>query len=585
MTIQRILWSYLFLPLTCALAGYLLVQGIEARSDYLWREQQSVAAVEEAKFVTQILRDRAVSVDPSAKELARGESGDVRILSDTDVTERERATMKSSRLQWLEEPDGYYRLRVAREVYRPPEPLHWVILNKRLPPRQPLPTFLRHGLVWLFACVGCLVAFLQNRRRKKVTDTIRALQLLRSQTKQPMARTEFLAMIPDGAISDEISKQLMSLLDSYHQNYYSIHTGKGQAETVLAAMPVGILAFTSDLKLWFANRAGSDMLDLQTRVKDKSTLVEVIRNPRILELISDSQRNLQAMDLELEMASPATVLRVRATPLSHASFSAPPGSPPPMLLVVTDETRLRQLENYRRDFTANVSHELKTPLAAIKAYAETLLMGALEEPDARERFVQRISDQASRLEDLIMDVLRLTRLQALPEKIALAPIMLSEVVRTLVEEQQPIARSRNVKLVNQVWDDTIRVMAEHESLRTIIGNLLSNAIRYSKPNGHVLIVASVDVDVVQLSVIDGGIGIAEADLDRIFERFYTVDKARTKGTAGTGLGLSIVKHLTAAIGGTIHVQSKLGEGSEFHLRLRRGFEGMDGSVPMSATSD
>lgn len=253
-----------------------------------------------------------------------------------------------------------------------------------------------------------------------------------------------------------------------------------------------------------------------------------------------------------------------------------------MLLVVSDETRLRQLENYRRDFTANVSHELKTPLAAIKAYAETLLMGALEEEGTRERFVRSIGDQASRLEELILGLLRLTRLQSLPDKLVLSPVSLSDLVRTLIQEQTPIAVSKGIEIQILEMDEACRAMADHESLRTIVGNLLSNAIRYSKPQGAVTIETKVEGAWVELAIRDRGIGIPAEDLDRIFERFYTVDKARTKDAGGTGLGLAIVKHLTAAMGGTIRVESQLGIGSTFRLRLKNAESGPPSTEAVAA---
>lgn len=590
MKLQRIAWTLILFPIASGLLGLAIVRIADMRAASAWREQQIQIAVEESKFIVKCVREgwwnapsstgeqgtgdgvfaEMTAADKPSRSLTKDDLGEVRIVSDSHISEKERQTLRNASVQWLEEPNGYVRVRSVREVYRPPEPSLWVVLNKRLPPREGVAGGWQQVIVLAATVLGGLVALWRFRKWKHVSDIIRALQSLRSRTTQPMSRTEFLAQIPDGAVSDEISRELMNLLDSYHQNYYSLHTGKGQAETVLAAMPVGILAFTSDLKLWFANRAGIDLLDLQSRMKAKSPLIELIRNPRILELMSDSQRTAQSMDLDVEMPQRSMVLRLRATPLSAASFAADPSGPPAMLLVVSDETRLRQLENYRRDFTANVSHELKTPLAAIKAYAETLLMGALDEEDTRERFVRSIGEQASRLEELILGLLRLTRLQTLPDKIALSPIAIADIVRTLIQEQTPIARSKGIDIQILGMDETCRVMADHESLRTIVGNLLSNAIRYSKPHGEVTLETKADGDWVELAIHDRGIGIPAEDLDRIFERFYTVDKARTKDVGGTGLGLAIVKHLTAAMGGTIRVESQLGIGSTFRLRLKNG---------------
>lgn len=576
MTLKNFPWLFLLWPLVCGLVGWVLSYGLRLSSESRWRLQESVLAVEETRLLARLTQQGVEGLEVAAKNLEKGEFGQLQVVSDLQLSDRERALMRASPVQWLNEPDGYYRLRAAAEVADSGQGVQWVVLTKRLSPKGSEPFLWGSALPWFGVGIGSVLLWRQARRRKRIAETIRSLQGLRTKTNKPMPRDDFLAMIPPGAISDDISRELMRLLDSYHQNFYSMHTGAGQSETVLAAMPVGILAFTSDLKLWFANRAGIDLLDLQSRIRDKSPLLELIRNPRVLELIFDSQGSSQPRDMELEVSTASTtqfsVLRLRAMPLAHAAFTTDSTLLPPMLLVVSDETRLRQLENYRRDFTANVSHELKTPLAAIKAYAETLLMGALDDPDARERFVQRISEQATRLEQLILGLLQLTRIQSLPDRIPLTPISLTSLLRTLTDEQQPIAKSREIVIRNHVDDASLRVMAEHEALRTILGNLLSNAVRYSKPNSCVDVRASAVADSVVVSVADQGIGIAESDLDRIFERFYIVDKARTQNAGGTGLGLAIVKHLTAAIGGTIRVRSRLGEGSEFRLTIKRASE-------------
>ena len=244
-----------------------------------------------------------------------------------------------------------------------------------------------------------------------------------------------------------------------------------------------------------------------------------------------------------------------------------------MLLTITDETRLKQLENARRDFTANVSHELKTPLSAIKAYAETLLMGALEDADASRRFVERISEQANRLDILIRDLLHLTKLQSQPDKPLLRNLQLEDVLKTCIEEHRTIGLSKNVAIDASGVGKNCLVEADLESLRTVIGNLLSNAVRYNRPGGWIKVSTRMETNFVNLIVEDNGVGIPPEDLDRIFERFYRVEKARSQDLGGTGLGLAIVKHLVQAISADIKVRSVLGQGSAFELRLKRSILG------------
>ena len=170
--------------------------------------------------------------------------------------------------------------------------------------------------------------------------------------------------------------------------------------------------------------------------------------------------------------------------------------------------------------------------------------------------------------------MQLSRIQTMPERLELAPIHLADIVKSVVREQSTVAESNQISIVNHIEeddlaDDQLIVLAEHESLRTVFGNLLSNAIRYSKKGDTVEIKTEHTPDAIDLLVIDHGIGIPAEDINRIFERFYTVDKARSRDSGGTGLGLSIVKHLTAAIGGTIRVSSVLGSGSTFRVSLKR----------------
>jgi signal transduction histidine kinase len=201
-------------------------------------------------------------------------------------------------------------------------------------------------------------------------------------------------------------------------------------------------------------------------------------------------------------------------------------------------------------------------------------MGAIDDPDAAVRFVTSIGEQANRLDQLIRGLMQLSRIQTMPERLELAPIHLADIVKSVVREQSTVAESNQISIVNHIEeddlaDDQLIVLAEHESLRTVFGNLLSNAIRYSKKGDTVEIKTEHTPDAIDLLVIDHGIGIPAEDINRIFERFYTVDKARSRDSGGTGLGLSIVKHLTAAIGGTIRVSSVLGSGSTFRVSLKR----------------
>jgi two-component system phosphate regulon sensor histidine kinase PhoR len=253
--------------------------------------------------------------------------------------------------------------------------------------------------------------------------------------------------------------------------------------------------------------------------------------------------------------------------------------------VIHDITELRRLESIRRDFLANVSHELKTPLSSIKAYTETLQNGA--DPETTQRFLSRIEEQANRLHNLILDMLVLARIESDHQSFEIVSVDLAEAARGCVEAQRRAADAKRISLHLQCasadGSAACRVRADREGLREILDNLVDNAIKYTPEGGSVTIgwrsdagktVESSSRDlqsaICTLTVSDTGIGIKPADQERVFERFYRVDKARSRELGGTGLGLSIVKHLAQSFGGSVAVASTPGEGSTFTVELPVG---------------
>jgi two-component system phosphate regulon sensor histidine kinase PhoR len=245
-----------------------------------------------------------------------------------------------------------------------------------------------------------------------------------------------------------------------------------------------------------------------------------------------------------------------------------PGKPcPGVVLVFHDITDLRRLENLRREFVSNVSHELKTPLTAIQAYTETLLSGALEEPQHSRQFVERIEEHADRLHALILDLLRLARLESATDIFDVQAIPLREAVEFCLDEHRPVAQAKNISIEVDAQAEGLRVNADDEGLHTILSNLVDNAIKYTPAGGRVVVRWRAEGATAVVQVEDTGTGIPEEHQARIFERFYRVDKARSRELGGTGLGLSIVKHLTNVFGGTVEVRSQPGRGSVFTVRL------------------
>lgn len=355
----------------------------------------------------------------------------------------------------------------------------------------------------------------------------------------------------------EMSQQLATQMSQ-------LRTGGERLATVLGRMDEGVIAVDGKLEVLFANTAAGKMFDFAAENAERCRLLELVRHPILHDVVADTLRKTESHESEMQPGgSGDRTLSVHSTPL--------PGKPcPGVVLVLRDVTELRRLESVRRDFVANVSHELKTPLSSIKAYAETLSEGAIEDSEHRLQFVHQIEEQAERLHQLIVDVLSLARIESGTETFDIQPVTLPDAVRSCYAHHRTAAESRQIALNTQPSDPAVRVLADEEGVRQILDNLVDNAIKYTPPGGQVAIGWRVSDSVAVIQVRDTGIGIAAKDLPRVFERFFRVDVARSRQLGGTGLGLSIVKHLTQFFGGTVDVASEPGVGSTFEVRLPLG---------------
>ncbi len=244
-----------------------------------------------------------------------------------------------------------------------------------------------------------------------------------------------------------------------------------------------------------------------------------------------------------------------------------------VLVLLSDESEARRIDAVRRDFVANVSHELKTPIGALGLLSEAIL-GAKDQPDAVVKFASRMQNEAKRLTELVQEIIDLSRLQSSDPLQKAVAVEINDVVREAVDQAQFSSEQRGISLeIGELQDGT--VIGDREQLITAVHNLVENAVNYSPEQTKVSIVTKRNGDLVEVSVTDQGIGIAESELNRIFERFYRVDPARSRMTGGTGLGLSIVKHVAQNHGGDVKVWSKLGVGSTFTLQLPVAQEGAE----------
>jgi two-component system, OmpR family, sensor histidine kinase SenX3 len=286
----------------------------------------------------------------------------------------------------------------------------------------------------------------------------------------------------------------------------------------------------------------------------------------LVALARQVRRDGEIREGELDVSTTGVNRRVTSLAVRAAPLDAAVGGGGLVLLLVEDQTESRRVEEVRRDFVANTSHELKTPVGALALLAETV-EDAADDPEAVRRFASRMRQEAARLTNLVQDMITLSRIQAaepIPDPV---PVKLDAVVAEALDRCRMKASARGIELV-AVGEHGLSVLGDEDLLVTALRNLLENAVAYSPDKTRVDVATRQAADdAVEISVADQGIGIPERDLERIFERFYRVDPARSRATGGTGLGLAIVKHVTAAHGGKVTVVSTEGAGSTFTLRL------------------
>lgn len=360
----------------------------------------------------------------------------------------------------------------------------------------------------------------------------------------------------------ELGSAFNAMSEQLAKTIQEISEEKAKSEAILSSMADGVIAVDSDGRVFLFNRAASGIFGRPASAVLNRPLLEAIRNHELKSAFDDASDS-GFITREMLILTPVQKhLRVHTSRLEDEQ-----GRTGGVVGVIEDITELKRLEHMRTEFVANVSHELKTPLTAIKGFVETLLDGAHHDPDTRTRFLEIIAREGERLERLISDLLDLSSIESGRLRPSRRPLDLRQITESVFALLDPQASEKNIAVVNGVPKDLAMVKGDPDLIRQVLTNLVDNSLKYTKSGGRVSVTAAIVNDCVEVSVADNGIGIPADHLPRLFERFYRVDKARSRELGGTGLGLSIVKHIVESHGGTVRIRSKVGEGTTVTFTL------------------
>ncbi len=370
--------------------------------------------------------------------------------------------------------------------------------------------------------------------------------------------------LPGDRSGDALEKLAASLNQTAARLDQTIRTlteERNLSSAILGSMVEGVAVVNGAERLVFANRSFAEILELHAPPQSGSALVEVVRQTEMIEAVRKVLAGEPRVEAEIATGTlrqhffAATVAAVRAGETSGA------------VVVLHDITELRKLERVRRDFVANVSHEFRTPLTAIQGFAETLLAGAMNDPQHRGRFLEIIVEHSRRLARLTEDLLMLSKMDADRLELEIRRVSVAQLIESCMETSRHRAAEKEIAISVTPFNGVPDVAGDRRRLAEVLQNLLDNATQYTLARGQIAVSAEARDAEVVFTVADTGIGIPTADQPRIFERFYRVDAARSRELGGTGLGLSIAKHIVEVHGGRIWVESEVGRGSQFHFSI------------------
>lgn len=373
-------------------------------------------------------------------------------------------------------------------------------------------------------------------------------------------------LVAGGKEHTELARTFNAMSDRLAETFKQLAHDREQLRIILSGMVEGVIAIDEEQRVLFANDRAGKLLDFDPNSIVGLRLWEVIRQRAFREVVAKGLAAAGPHREEFDIPGPNP--HTLTVYVSRFPGAGEPGA----VVVLHDTTEIRRLEHMRQDFVANVSHELKTPLTVIKSTIETLMDGAVDEPEFRSQLFASTMAEADRLQELIQDIMSLARIESSEFGLECKPIPLDKIISDCVEKHQPRAEIKTLTMVEKPPRDgppDVAAWADPDALRHVLDNLVDNAIKYTPNGGKISVRWHAKGDHVDFEVEDTGVGIPEKDLPRVFERFYRVDKARSREMGGTGLGLAIVKHLVQAMKGQVRVSSHEGKGTTFKVSLPR----------------
>ena len=413
------------------------------------------------------------------------------------------------------------------------------------------------GVVFGLCMVGFIFVLFYMRQREKFLDSVmRALNRF--------SEGNFEARIEPFSDGNNETGAYNAIIARIQERVFKQRDRNNVISNVMSQMQNGIIAVDADLRVIFVTSVAKKLLGIVGNAEGM-LIHEASKDVRLDELFKEAMR--QDGVYTNEVAARTAVGRGHRPLRLYVSCMRQEGRIVGALAIVEDITELRRLEQVRTDFAANVSHELKTPLTSIQGFVETLDAGAIDNPEMAHKFLRIIMMETERLTRLINDILSISKLESGDTEVATERIRLDKKAHDVCEMLSIHASEKQVTINNRLNDEPVYIIGNPDRVEQLLINLTENAIKYNKPGGSVTVQVFANQDEANVTISDTGIGIAEEHLPRLFERFYRVDKGRSRQMGGTGLGLAIVKHIVKSMGGEIEVQSKLGEGTEFLITL------------------